>query len=75
MRRFFVDLGHDDIEEKPYPGLPVTIDGRASRDLSWRGAPGLGEHNREILRELLGLDAEAVSRLETAGVLLSRPPE
>ena len=75
MRRFFVDLGHDDIEEKPYPGLPVTIDGRASRDLFWRGAPGLGEHNREILRELLGLDAEAVSRLETAGVLLSRPPE
>jgi crotonobetainyl-CoA:carnitine CoA-transferase CaiB-like acyl-CoA transferase len=30
--------------------------------------PLLGEHNREILTELLGLDAEEIDRLEAAGV-------
>lgn len=34
-----------------------------------RGAPGYGEHSREIAREA-GLDADAVERLCTAGVVL-----
>ena len=34
-------------------------------------APTRGEHNREVLEELLGLDSERIARLERAGVLLS----
>ena len=73
-RRFFVTLGNRYLEEKPYPGFPVTIDGQAGGDLKWRAAPGLGEHNREILGELLGLDAETIEHLETTGIVLSQPP-
>ena len=37
-------------------------------DPAWRG-----EHNREVFAEL-GLDDEALDRLEADGVLSSRPP-
>jgi CoA:oxalate CoA-transferase len=36
-----------------------------------RRAPHLGEHSREILRELLGLDDAAVAKLESSGVVKS----
>ncbi len=40
-----------------------------------RGAPAYrGEHNREVLAEMLGLDAVELDRLEAAGVLSSRVP-
>jgi benzylsuccinate CoA-transferase BbsF subunit len=46
-------------------GLPVHL----SRD-DWdihAGAPMLGEHNREVFAELLGLDEAAITRLEADG--------
>lgn len=40
-----------------------------------RGVPAWrGEHNREVLRELAGLDDAAIDRLEADGVLSARPP-
>jgi CoA:oxalate CoA-transferase len=40
-----------------------------------RGVPAFrGEHNREVLGELLGMDAAEIAGLEAAGVLDSRPP-
>ncbi len=40
-----------------------------------RGVPAFrGEHNREVLEELLGLGAAEVEALEAAGVLSRRPP-
>ena len=40
-----------------------------------RGLPAFrGEHNREILQELLGLDPAEIAGLEAGGVLGSRPP-
>jgi crotonobetainyl-CoA:carnitine CoA-transferase CaiB-like acyl-CoA transferase len=36
-----------------------------------RRAPHLGEHSREILRELLGLDESAIANLESSGVVKS----
>jgi crotonobetainyl-CoA:carnitine CoA-transferase CaiB-like acyl-CoA transferase len=40
-----------------------------------RGAPAYrGEHNREVLGSLLGLDGDELDRLEAAGVLSSRVP-
>jgi CoA:oxalate CoA-transferase len=40
-----------------------------------RGVPAFrGEHNREVLEEVLGLGAAEVEALEASGVLSSRPP-
>jgi crotonobetainyl-CoA:carnitine CoA-transferase CaiB-like acyl-CoA transferase len=39
-----------------------------------RPAPALGQHNREILRDLLGLDGDEISQLEAARVLGTAPP-
>ena len=45
-------------------GLPLAVN---------RAAPRLGEHNREVLRDLLGLDEATISALERKGVLGSTP--
>lgn len=55
-----------------YPGLPVKFN--ASREFKWHKAPGLGEHNSEVLKELLGLDNEDVDHLQEQGVLAQQPP-
>jgi len=47
-------------------GLPWRMD---SVGVSYRRAPMLGEHTREILTELLGMDAAEYARLEAEGVL------
>lgn len=52
------------------PGFPIRYsEPPAERDLV---APGLGQHNAEILAELLGLDATAAADLEARGVLVSK---
>jgi crotonobetainyl-CoA:carnitine CoA-transferase CaiB-like acyl-CoA transferase len=38
-----------------------------------RAAPTLGEHNRRILGELLGLDAAAIAALQADGIIGDRP--
>lgn len=71
-RGFFAELGGDHIESKPFPGLPLKIDGERGR--GWVRAPKLGEHNREVLGELLGMESAAIDALEADGVITSRPP-
>lgn len=45
-------------------------------DSGVRGEPAYrGEHNRQVLDELLGLDGDELDRLETSGVLSSRLPK
>ena len=39
-----------------------------------RPAPDLGEHTRQIARDLLGLDDDEIDRLLAAGVLETTPP-
>jgi crotonobetainyl-CoA:carnitine CoA-transferase CaiB-like acyl-CoA transferase len=36
-------------------------------------APGLGEHNRYVLGELLGLSAQEIAALEEQGIIGTRP--
>jgi crotonobetainyl-CoA:carnitine CoA-transferase CaiB-like acyl-CoA transferase len=36
-------------------------------------APGLGEHNQDILEKLLGLSTQEIAALEAQGVIGTRP--
>ena len=72
-RDFFVELGSDTVEERPFPGLPFTIDGE-KRGLDWTAAPKLGEHNTEVLKELLGMSDKEIQTLRRQGTITERPP-
>lgn len=71
-RRMFVE--HDQVDVGPisWPAFPVrTGDGD---DLArYATAPALGGDNDDILRDLCGLDADAIDRLYAAGVIGKEP--
>ena len=71
-RDYFVELGGDHIEKETYAGSPVRFDGQ--RGTHWHRAPKLGEHNEEVLRELLGMTDAEISRLQDEGVITNVPP-
>ena len=71
-RSFWAELVHADAGFLRYPGCPVRLSETPATYR--RPAPGLGEHNAEILAELLALDADAVDQLQREGVLADRPP-
>lgn len=50
-------------------GFPIRLDGAPQGPL--KGAPRLGEGGREVLAEVLGLDAAACARLEAEAILHS----
>ena len=72
-RGYFTALPASHMEPVPYPGLPVRLDGERGR--GYCPAPRLGEHNREILSEVLGLGEAAIDELTRDGVLFDRPPD
>jgi crotonobetainyl-CoA:carnitine CoA-transferase CaiB-like acyl-CoA transferase len=52
------------------PGFPIkSTDPLPDRELI---APALGEHNRQVLGELLGWDEDAIATYETDGILASK---
>ena len=53
------------------PGFPWKF--AAQPDLADLVAPRLGEHNRPVLRELLGYSDERIDDLHARGVLRSAP--
>jgi crotonobetainyl-CoA:carnitine CoA-transferase CaiB-like acyl-CoA transferase len=66
-RDVFFELDHPVIGEARFEGVPFTA---TSFDADhWRSAPLLGEDNRYVFGELLGLDADEVTELEESGVL------
>jgi crotonobetainyl-CoA:carnitine CoA-transferase CaiB-like acyl-CoA transferase len=71
-RDYFVEIGGEHMETKPYPGSPVRFDGQ--RGAQWHRAPTLGEHNEEVLRDLLGLTDAEISRLQDDGIIANVPP-
>lgn len=70
-RGFFETVAHDVAGTHPTPTLPFRY---ASVD-RWirRPAPKLGEHNRQILCDLLGVTPEELSSLEAEQVIATRP--
>jgi len=68
-RGYFVELDHAIAGQRRYPGWPMRF---SFTDVQHhRGAPTLGQHNREILTEL-GCTETEIDRLEHDGVIGKR---
>jgi crotonobetainyl-CoA:carnitine CoA-transferase CaiB-like acyl-CoA transferase len=72
-RGFYETVEHPVVGSHPTPALPFRYKS-VDRWLR-RAAPALGQHNREILSELLGLDDAAIAELEAAGVIGELPAQ
>jgi len=72
-RGFWAEVDHLEVGRRRYPGLPIRLS--ATPPTYRRGAPCLGEHNREVLVEVLGFPPSRVDELERAGMLRDTPPE
>ena len=64
-------MDHVVVGAVPYPSFPARFNGQYHR--LGRPAPTLGEHNEEILRDVLGLDDAQIARLAEAQVIGTRP--
>ena len=70
-RGFWKLLERDVVGELPHPAAPYRV-GDAPFDID-RPAPTLGQHNREVLTELLGLGDAEIDALERRGVIGNKP--
>ncbi len=66
-RGFFASIDHPRTGPVVYPTWPYKLSATPPR--LERGAPLLGQHNREILCEQLGVPVEDLPRLATTGVI------
>ena len=72
-RHFFAEIEHPEAGRHRFPGLPIQMS--ATPAAYRRPAPGLGEHNREILVGLLGLTDDDLARLTETKVIAEEPPD
>src|SRR5262249_62279637 len=70
-RGFFETLEHPVIGALPLPSLPFRYES-VERWLR-RPPPTLGQHSREVLRELLGLAEAELDELERTEIIGTRP--
>ena len=70
-RGFWKLLQRDVVGELPHPAAPYRV-GDAPFDID-RPAPTLGQHNREVLTELLDLGDAEIDALERRGVIGNKP--
>jgi crotonobetainyl-CoA:carnitine CoA-transferase CaiB-like acyl-CoA transferase len=71
-RGFFVEIDNPAVGKHRFPTVPFRFG--ATPLETWRACPSLGEHNREILGGLLGLDAEEIASFEAREIIGTRPP-
>jgi crotonobetainyl-CoA:carnitine CoA-transferase CaiB-like acyl-CoA transferase len=74
-RHFYETLDHPVVGRQPLSTVPFRFAGRDRAGQPWlrRRAPLLGEHNTEILVDILGLSADEVAALEADGVIGTVP--
>ena len=66
-RDFFVDLEHPVMGELRMPGAPFEMG-----STPWQSggpAPSVGQHNHDVLADVLGLNDEQLSRLRSEGII------
>ena len=56
-----------------YDGSPIHFDGERGYE-RWQRAPGLGEHNRDVLEGTLHYTPPEIEALERLGIVVDRPP-
>ncbi len=70
-RGFFRILERPEVGAHPFPGPIVGL--HATPAAIERPAPSYGQHTEEVLRDLLGLDADEIAALHAAGVTSTEP--
>jgi len=66
-RGFYWEIDHPEAGRQRYAGQPIRLSDTPAR--VYRPAPCLGEHNRTVLGELLGLSSAEIDGLEQRGVI------
>ena len=72
-RGFFETVDHSATGPRDYPGFPFRLS-KGAMEVR-RPAPTLGQHNREVLGDLLGLTDERLRELEETGIIGTKPYE
>ncbi|MCH8298397.1 MAG: CoA transferase [Chloroflexi bacterium] len=70
-RGTFVTVDHPQVGPKQYPGIPWKMSATPGQ-VRWP-SPTLGQHNREVYGELLGLTGTEIGQLEKSGTIGDRP--
>lgn len=70
-RRHFTSLGNDEVAPLPLEGVPFHLSDTPAHTggLLHRGPPLLGQDTDDVLRQLLGMDEDAIEALHAEGVL------
>lgn len=72
-RGYFFAVDELDAGHQSYDGSPLHLNGtRGYQD--WRRAPGLGEHHREVVEQILGRPPQDTAALYADGIIVDRPP-
>jgi crotonobetainyl-CoA:carnitine CoA-transferase CaiB-like acyl-CoA transferase len=66
-RRSLRDVNHPSVGKVRVVGSPVRLSKSPAKEPS--PSPVLGQHTRDVLRDVLGLGDEEIARLEAAGVV------
>ena len=70
-RGTFVTVDHSQVGPKQYPGIPWRMSATPGR-VRWP-SPTLGQHNRDVYGELLGLTGPEIDLLEKTGTIGTKP--
>ena len=70
-RDTFVTVDHSQVGPKQYPGIPWKMSATPGR-VRWP-SPTLGQHNRDVFGELLGLTGLEIDQLEETGIIGTKP--
>jgi crotonobetainyl-CoA:carnitine CoA-transferase CaiB-like acyl-CoA transferase len=71
-RGFFETIVHPVVGSHAHPTLPLRRPAERARWFT-RASPTLGQHTEEVLRDVLGLDGDAIARLRADAIIGDRP--
>jgi crotonobetainyl-CoA:carnitine CoA-transferase CaiB-like acyl-CoA transferase len=72
-RGFFEQVSHPVVGALAMPSIPLQLGNSTRRPWLTKAAPTMGQHNREILSGVLGLDDTHIAELANDGVIATRP--